>query len=216
MSGPTRNFAAKQEIGRLAAGLVQDNSSIFLDSGSTTPMLLPHLAQKSGITVITHSLSALYEASKYPNLNVIALGGAVLPLYCLLCWHLHPGSPVAYAHRPTIFIAATGVSLENGLTNTTYLEAEVKRNVVLRGQQVVLMADHSKFDHAAFITFCSLEQLSCVVTDRMPSQPYLDVLAANHIRLLCPDQSGLSAHRNSKNAPRTRCGGVFLQAVTWK
>ena len=67
------------------------------------------------------------------------------------------------------------------------MEAEVKRNVVLRGQQVVLMADHSKFDHAAFITFCSLEQLSCVVTDRMPSQPYLDVLAANHIRLLCPD-----------------------------
>ena len=181
-----KNFAAKQEIGRLAAGLVQDNSSIFLDSGSTTPMLLPHLAQKSGITVITHSLSALYEASKYPNLNVIALGGQ---FYLSTASYVGISTLEALSHMriDTIFIAATGVSLENGLTNTTYLEAEVKRNVVLRGQQVVLMADHSKFDHAAFITFCSLEQLSCVVTDRMPSQPYLDVLAANHIRLLCPD-----------------------------
>lgn len=70
-----RNDRAKQAIGRLAATLVQDNMSIFLDSGSTTMRILPYLADKQNVTVITHSLMALYEAAKYPSLHVIALGG---------------------------------------------------------------------------------------------------------------------------------------------
>jgi DeoR family myo-inositol catabolism operon transcriptional repressor len=37
--------------------------------------LLPYIAEKKNITVISHSLTALYEASKYPSLGVIALGG---------------------------------------------------------------------------------------------------------------------------------------------
>ena len=181
-----KNSGAKQEIGRLAATLVQDNTSIFLDSGSTTPMLLPHLAQRSGITVITHSLSALYEAAKYPNLNIIALGGQFNPSTAS---YVGVSTIEALSHMriDMIFLAATGVSLENGLTNSTYLEAEIKRNVVRRGSQVVLMADQSKFDHAAFITFCEFRQLSCLVTDQAPAQAYLAAMEAHGIRLLCPD-----------------------------
>ena len=71
----SRNGSNKQIIGKLAASLVQDNMSIFLDSGSTTMRILPYLADKQNVTVITHSLMALYEAAKYPSLHVIALGG---------------------------------------------------------------------------------------------------------------------------------------------
>lgn len=145
----SRNIAEKQEIGRLASELVSDNASIFIDSGSTTPTILAHLATKSNVTVISHSLSALYEASKYPNLNVIAL--------------------------------------ENGLTNTTYLEAEMKRIVIRRSRGAVLMADHSKFDSSSIITFCKFEDLSCVVTDTLPPQRYIDAMRINQIRLLCPE-----------------------------
>ena len=85
-----------------------------------------------------------------------------------------------------MFIAATGVSLERGLTNTTYFEAEIKQRVVRRGRDhVVLLADHSKFDNASTISFFKFEDLSAVVTDRLPSQPYLDAIRACHIRLLC-------------------------------
>ena len=75
-----RNREAKKVIGELAATLVEDNSSIFLDSGSTTPLLLPFLGQKNGVTVVTHSLRALTAASKYPNLKVISLGGIYNPV----------------------------------------------------------------------------------------------------------------------------------------
>ncbi len=176
---------AKREIGRLAAELVQDHTTVFLDSGSTTVCLLPHLANKSGITIITHSLSAMYEASKYPDLRVIGLGGLYIP-----STSSYVGvSTVEMLSRMSIdliFIAATGVSLERGLTNTTYFEAEIKRTVVEHNKQIILMADHSKFGHTALFTFCEFKNLSGIVTDRKPAKPYLDAIEQNGIKVLYP------------------------------
>ena len=87
----------------------------------------------------------------------------------------------------TVFIGATGITLENGLTNTTYLEAEMKRIVIRRSRGAVLMADHSKFDSSSIITFCNFEDLSCIVTDTLPPQRYIDAMRINQIRLLCPE-----------------------------
>ena len=50
------NSAEKQLIGSLAAPLVRDNSTVFLDSGSTVACMLPYLAQRQGLTIVTHSL----------------------------------------------------------------------------------------------------------------------------------------------------------------
>lgn len=180
-----KNSKAKQIIGKLAAQLVSNNSSIFLDSGSTTPNLLHYLGEKNGVTVITHSLTALYEASTRPNLNIIALGGVYAPSTSSFTG-ISTMDSLSRLSIQTIFIAATGVSIENGLTNSTYLEAEIKRSVVQRGNRVVLMADQSKFGHSAVISFCSFEQLYAIVTDHMPTAPYLEAIERYGIRLICP------------------------------
>lgn len=180
-----KNSEAKQIIGQLAASLVSDGSSIFLDSGSTTPNLLRHLGEKNGVTVITHSLTALYEAAKLPNLNIIALGGVYAPSTSSFTG-ISTLDTLSRLSIQTIFISASGVTLENGLSNNTYLEAEIKRSVVQRGNRVVLMADQSKFGHSAVTTFCSFEQLYAIVTDRMPSAPYLEVIKRHNIKLICP------------------------------
>lgn len=180
-----RNSEAKQQIGKLAASLIPDHTSVFLDSGSTTPQILPYLAEKAGITVVTHSLPALYEASRYPNLNIINPGGT---------FHNGTSSYVGIAtveaiskiHVQTVLIAATGVSLEHGLTNTTYLEAEIKRRITSDAANIILMADHTKFDRSAVLSFCPLDRLSAIVTDQKPGKDYLDFMAKHNIRLLCP------------------------------
>ena len=181
----TKNTKAKEVIGKLASSLVKDNMSVFLDSGSTTACLLPYLTERNNVTVITHSLTALYEASKYRNLRVIALGGMYNPATSSFVG----GTTLEALSRMSIdlvFIAATGVSLENGLTNTTYFEVEIKRFITQQNKRVVLMADHSKFDRAALLTYCDFDKLSAVVTDVLPSERYLEVMQQNNIRLLCP------------------------------
>lgn len=180
-----KNSAAKQLIGQLASRMVTDSASIFLDSGSTTPNLLRHLGERNSVTVITHSLTALYEASTLPNLNIIALGGVYAPVTSSFTG-ISTLDSLSRLSIETIFISATGVTIENGLTNNTYLEAEIKRNVVQRGSRVVLMADQSKFGHSAVISFCSFEQLYAIVTDSLPPKEYLDAIERYHIKLICP------------------------------
>ena len=185
-----KNSEAKRIIGQLAAKLVSDGSSIFLDSGSTTPKLLRHLGEKNGVTVITHSLNALSEAATLPNLNIIALGGIYTPATSSFTG-ISTLDSLDRLSIQTIFISASGVTIENGLTNNTYMEAEIKRAVVQRGNRVVLMADQSKFGHSAVISFCSFEQLHAIVTDCMPAAPYLKIMERYGIRLICPGHEDL-------------------------
>ena len=178
--------AEKLLIGRLAATLVEDNSTIFLDSGSTTVTLLANIAGRQQITMVTHSLPAMYEASKYENLKVVALGG----IYNAATSSYFGVSTIETISRMsvnTVFIAATGVSLEHGLTNTTYLEAEIKRCITARERRIVLMADHTKFGSSYMITFCNFEKLAAVVTDRLPPEPFMEVIQRKGIQLLCPE-----------------------------
>lgn len=179
-----QNDKGKRIIGELAATLIPDNTSVFLDSGSTTPQILKHLSSKN-ITVVTHSLAVLYEASHYPNLKVINLGGVYQPGTSSYVG-ISTVENLSQISVQTVLIAATGVSLRNGLTNTTFLEADIKRCITERAANIILMADHTKFDHEAVISFCPFEKLSAVVTDCRPSEQYIAYMKEKGIKLLCP------------------------------
>ena len=175
----------KQLIGKLAATLIPDHSSVFLDSGTTTCQVLPYLAEKKGITVVTHSLTALCEASRYPNLRVINLGG-VFNASTSSYIGISTVEALAKLNVQTVLIATTGVTLEQGLTNTTYMEADVKRYITAKSTNIILMADHTKFDRAAVLSFLPFERLSAVVTDEKPAPEYVSFMEKHNIRLLCP------------------------------
>ena len=178
----SKNRDAKHEIGRMAAELVRDGDTIFLDSGSTVVEMIPHLAKKERITIVTHSLTTMYEASKHPSLQVIALGGLYNHSTSSFVG-LSTMQTLSDIYASAVFVAATGVSLSHGLTNTTFFEAEIKRHAVNRSSKVILMADHSKFDYSSTITFYDFSKLYAVVTDRKPSEKYMEVIRNNHIRL---------------------------------
>lgn len=174
--------ADKSLIGRLAAAQVEDGDTIFLDSGTTTMCMLKFLAMKKRITIITHSLCALAEAAKYEELSIISLGGI----------YSHPtDSFVGLSAFEALsamkinkaFMAATGISIENGLSNSTFLEAEIKRGVVQRASHIYLMADGSKLDHDAVISFCPLNSLTCFITDRRPAERYMEFFKAEGIHV---------------------------------
>jgi DeoR family myo-inositol catabolism operon transcriptional repressor len=188
-----RNNSSKQIIGKLAASLVQDGMSIFLDSGSTTMRILPHLVDRKNITVVTHSLMAMYEAAKYPSLNVIALGG----MYNAATSSFVGSNTLDELSKMAInlvFLGATGVTLERGLTNTTYFEVEIKQNVARRNKNLVLMADHSKFGHDALLTFCNFEDLTAVVTDQPLTEEYEYSASRNGILTLSSEAIDKAHH----------------------
>lgn len=178
-----QNVQNKRFIGEMAASLIPDNTTIFIDSGSTTSNIVRCLNQKKGLTLVTHSLVALNEASCLKEVNTISLGGI---------YNASVGAFVGLSTFETIktlslkiaVMAATGVSIKHGLSNTTYFEAELKRVVTENCEKIILLADHTKFGKEALITYCPLEKVAAVVTDVKPTEEYMAFFEKHGINVL--------------------------------
>ena len=175
------NQIDKSLIGRLAAEEVADGDTIFIDSGTTTLCLLRFLVAKKRITIITHSLGALSEASKYDN-HIISLGGIYSPTTDSFVG-LSAIEALSSMRINKAFMGATGVSLTAGMTNTTFLEAEIKRAVVHRADNIYGMVDSSKIGKEAIVTFCHLKDLTAFITDCEPPKEYVDLCNAENVKL---------------------------------
>ena len=73
------NRRQKKVIGELAAGLLQNASSLFLDSSSTAGAMIPHFTSFSDLTVITNGLRNALLLAENPDLRVIIACGTVRP-----------------------------------------------------------------------------------------------------------------------------------------
>ena len=175
--------AEKQVIGELAARLVEEDSVIFLDSGSTVPLMLPHLADRN-VTIITHSLNVMYEAAKYPSLRVLGLGG-LLNRYTFS----YVGSTCALRdiHPQALFMAASALSAKTGAGNNSYEEYTMKSEIVSMYSNIIVLADHSKLDRDATFTYCPFSRIRGIVTDSTPSPGFMEAARESGISVYCPE-----------------------------
>jgi len=174
----------KVQIGKFAAPLVSDGDTIFIDSGTTTINIIPHLASFNNLTIITNSLNTINEASKLPNVNVISTGG-ILQRKTNSFAGITTVDFLDNLNIDKAFMATTGISIEKGVTNTTYLEAEIKKIVASISTDIIIMADHTKFDKISFMSYCPLGKINYLITDLKPSQKYMDFFNQNNIECIC-------------------------------
>ena len=181
-----RNINEKQKIAGLAAAFVNDGEVIYIDSGTTTMHMLPHLAEKNFLTIVTASVYVLELATRYSNLNVIATGGNLQPPIKAFV-----GASVVECIKnynfSKIFLASTGISIEHGATNASPLECEIKKELVRKSCAKYLLVDNSKFDVASLMTYSDLRGIDHIVTDKNPSEKYLDYFKKISINLILPE-----------------------------
>ena len=67
---------AKALIAGKAINLISDNDVIFLDASTSCYYLIPYLASKRNLTVITNGVKALIKLAEY-GINTISTGGAL-------------------------------------------------------------------------------------------------------------------------------------------
>lgn len=177
-----RNQTEKEKIGKAAADFVQDEDIIFIDSGTTTIEMIKFIKNKQ-VTVITNNLDFIVRALPYENLNVITAGG-ILERKTNSFGSLKYMDILNAYNINKAFMASTGVSLTNGVTNASPLESELKASIVNRSSEVFLLVDHDKFDKYGLMTYCGLDKIDYLVTDIMPNEVYQDFAKKNTIQLV--------------------------------
>ncbi|MGI5173740.1 DeoR/GlpR transcriptional regulator [Treponema sp. OMZ 840] len=173
----------KERIGKKAASLITDNDSIILDTGSTCGFIARNISDNLKLTILCYTLTALMHVCNKPDNTIIFAGG-----------YFHENSkmfecPEAVTlinrNRATkAFIAASGISLDLGVTCENNYELPTKRAVINSAQQKILVADSSKFGRVRSTYFAEVSEFDIIITDDGIQDEYRDYFAANNIPLI--------------------------------
>lgn len=154
----------KRRIGECAAQLVQDGDTIIVTGGTTTEAMVPFLASRSNLTVITNAVNIAYRLGSYPQIAVIVLGGWLQHAESFTLGHLteqalHDLRAVKVLH------GIHGLDPEHGLTGTTLQSVQTDRSIIAHAGELVILADHSKFGRIGPVRMGPVSAASTIVTD---------------------------------------------------
>jgi DeoR family transcriptional regulator, fructose operon transcriptional repressor len=153
----------KVAIGRRAAELVSDGTSIILDSGTTTLCLARALHGKQDLVVVTTAVTNALELVGNPGTTVIMTGGVIRPSTFGASGQL-AAATLRGLHVDQVFLAIHSVSVEGGLTYPLFEEVDAKRAMIEAANEVILLADHSKFGRQALVRVAPITAVHRIVT----------------------------------------------------
>lgn len=88
------------------------------------------------------------------------------------------------------FLATAGIARDFSITNAFVTETDLKRMAIARSQHRILLADAAKFGVLSLCTYCRMEEIDTLVTDREPPPEYLTRLRdAGKELIVCPAAS---------------------------
>lgn len=158
----------KMAIGQCAAERIHDGETIILDASSTNHYVLPFLARKRDLTVITNSLYISKElmtiAETNPSLTVVCSGGTLfMRSYSFIGMIAEQALSQFYVDKA--FIGLRGISLHHGLTSPFLEEIPLKRQMIKCARQVFILADHTKFNLTFAGLIAPLDIVHTLITD---------------------------------------------------
>lgn len=160
----------KEAIARYAASLIEDDDFVFIDAGTTTGRMIPYIPEKKAVFVTNGFMHARKLAQR--GFKVLVPGGeikysteAIVGTECVIS--------LGQYNFTKSFIGANGVSLQAGFTTPDLNEAKVKTEAVKNSREAYVLADSSKFDSIASVTFGRLNDAS-IITDKLNDNRYSD------------------------------------------
>ncbi len=182
----TRNLQAKKIIGKLVADmLVSSGDVIYLEAGSTCYEIIPNLAAHRDLTVIVNSLYLMTRLGQMPQHRIVLIGGQYRPERMDITGAISE-LVINQLGGFKAFTSADDISITGGISGADVATVTFTRRVLERASKVFFVGDHTKFDNPALYRIADIERLDGIVTDRQPSQQWLDAAEQKSIRMIYP------------------------------
>jgi DeoR family transcriptional regulator of aga operon len=168
-----RRASEKQRIAAVAADLVQPGAVIGINGGTTTTEVARAIATRAdlhagsgspAVTIVTNALNIANELVVRPHVKIVLTGGVALPQSYELVGPLANGV-FDQVTLDLAFLGVSGLDVERGATCSNEDEASINRQMAVRAEQVVVVADGSKLGERAFAKICDIGEIDTLVTD---------------------------------------------------
>jgi len=186
-AGTASLTAERRAIATAAAGLVAPGMSVGITGGAVGLALAQELTAVADLTIVTNSLpvSDMFsppERADAPYTQTVVLtGGVRTPAQSLV-------GPVAVRaleqlHCDLVFLDAHGLDVSAGLTTMNLLEADTHRAFMASAREVVVLADHTRWQVVGLTTIADLSDIDRLITDGALAEDARAQLAAHVSRI---------------------------------
>jgi len=179
-------WGRKKQIAACAAELVQDGDTILLDGGSTTYELALLLADRN-LQVVTNSLPVATLFTSRGNHDLVLIGGYVHQRTGV-CLGPYANQMLRQLSVRRAFLSVAGIS-DLGCFNSNLLLVETERAIMEAADEVIVLADSTKFGHRSLALMGPLEQIDILVADADIPSEWRSKLEAAGVRV-CVAKAG--------------------------
>ncbi len=156
----------KRLIGQAAASQIPDNSSLFINLGTTTEEVARALSGRTGLLVVTNNINVATELYRNRSIDVVVAGGDIRPSDGGIVGHM--AVELIRHYRVDLAVIGTSAIDETGaLLDYDVREVHVSRAILENARRVMLVTDASKFARRAPVRIASLSEIDVLVTDRL-------------------------------------------------
>jgi DeoR family transcriptional regulator of aga operon len=154
----------KMRIAEAASRLLMKDDRIIIASGTTLLAFAQKLAITDPLTVITPSVKISLILSYKSNIDIIQLGGSMRKSSASV---VGPYAETLLSEMicSKLFIGVDGIDLEYGLTTSNIEEAHLNQHMIDAAQEVIVLADSSKFGRRGFGKICDINKIHRIITD---------------------------------------------------
>lgn len=173
----------KRRIAERALEFICENSTVLLDSGTTTYELAKLLTCRKHMYIATNDLKSAMSLSVNPDISVIVLGGSIRTSHYSMNGFFTE-EMIQQIHADTTFLSVDAVDLDAGLMGFSMEEIASKRLMIRSSQRTIVLCDHSKFDSVAFVNICPLREIDGIITGKEIDPAVLSKLEEQGIMVL--------------------------------
>lgn len=183
------NIAQKKAIGLAAAKLCAPGDTVIINGGTTTFQMV-HGLDGRDLTVFTNSLPISDHLTRRTGASVILAGGTVYrEQQIVLSAFGRDLSDQIVARR--MFTGAQAIDRQ-GVMETDPLLIQAESRLLDRAEEIVVLADSSKFGARGSLILCPLSRVATIVTDSGISAAHRALCAEHGVELIVADAEGSS------------------------
>lgn len=159
--GEYEQSSAKAMISKKAINLISDNDVIFLDASTSCYYLIPFLASKRNLTVITNGVKALTKLAEY-GINTISTGGNLVNS-CLALVGEEAYKTIDTYNANIALFSCRGISDDGYLTDISPEENNIRKKMIARAKKSYLLCAREKIGKAYYHNLCHIDDITGVI-----------------------------------------------------
>jgi len=176
-----KSIEEKRMIGKIAAQMIENGDAIYLSSGTTALEIARNLKDKK-LTVVTNDLMIAYGLKDSLGVKVIVTGGDLIKSTSTLVggFALQALSGI---NINKAFVGVKGVHMDSGYTVDSYEEVMLIEAVKRISNEIIVVADYSKFNCTGFARLGDLLMAKKVITNKQIPSDFKKYYFENAVKL---------------------------------